>query len=345
MSSAKDLILASKQFAGENRLRSWLEILGSVLLAGVLFASTFVLTIWPLQLIAGIACGLTYVRLFVIYHDYQHRAILQNSTAASLLMQFIGIFLLAPQAIWKRTHEHHHNNNSKLTMTGIGSYPTISKARYLGLKKREKFIYLLNRHPLTIILGYFTLFIYWLNLKSFFQSPTKHLDSLLALVLHGAAAYAIWSFFGPTVFLISWFIPFFLAFGMGSYLFYCQHNFPGAKFCENHDWTYVNAAMASTSFMPMNPLMQWFTGNIGYHNVHHVNSRIPFYRLLEAYKSMPELKNSPTTSWHPAEVWRCFMLKLWDPEQDKMITMKQFRDSLKKSAAVQKELAVADSFR
>jgi omega-6 fatty acid desaturase (delta-12 desaturase) len=257
-------------------------------------------------------------------------------------MKAIGIYLLAPEAIWKRTHEHHHNNNSKLTMTGIGSYPTISKTRYLGLKKSEKFIYLVNRHPLTIILGYFTLFIYWLNLKSFFQSPTKHLDSLLALVLHGTGAFLIWNFLGFDVFIFSWFLPFLLAFGMGSYLFYCQHNFPGAKFCENHDWTYVNAALASTSLMPMNPVMQWFTGNIGYHNVHHVNSRIPFYRLMEAFNSMPELKNTPTTSWNPVEMVRCFQLKLWDAEQDKMITLKQLRASVAKSKSTAQNLAIAE---
>lgn len=343
MSSGKELIHISKQFTGENRLRSWLEILSTILLAASLFTITILDTI-PLvaRVFTSISCGLLYVRLFVIYHDYQHRAILQNSTVASLLMQAVGIYLLAPQAIWKRTHEHHHNNNSKLTMTGIGSYPTISKTRYLGLSKNEKFIYLINRHPLTIIFGYFTLFIYWLNLKSFFQSPAKHLDSLFALILHGSVAFLIWNYFGVVTFTITWFIPFLLAFGMGSYLFYCQHNFPGAKFCENHDWTYVNAAITSTSYMPMNPIMQWVTGNIGYHHVHHVNSRIPFYRLMEAFKNMPDLKHAPTTSWNPLEMARCFRLKLWDAEQDKMITLRQLRDSLKVEKQLSEKLALAD---
>src|SRR5688572_17366645 len=142
MSSGKELILISKQFTGEHRLRSWLEILSTILLAASLFTITILETIpWYARAVASIVCGLLYVRMFVIYHDYQHRAILQNSIVASWLMQAVGIYLLAPQAIWKRTHEHHHNNNSKLTMTGIGSYPTISKTRYLGLSKNEKFIY------------------------------------------------------------------------------------------------------------------------------------------------------------------------------------------------------------
>jgi omega-6 fatty acid desaturase (delta-12 desaturase) len=329
MRSGKDILLASKEFTGESKLRSWLEISGTLVLTFLFFASAAL----PINLLARIACcigcSLMYVRLFVIYHDYQHRAILQNSVIARWLMRAIGIYLLAPENIWKRSHEHHHNNNSKLTISGIGSYPTISTTRYLSLKQNEKTLYLINRHPLTVIFGYFTLFIYWLNLRSFVQSPLKHLDSLVALVLHGVASVVIAYYFGTSTFLLSWFFPFLFSFAIGSYLFYCQHNFPGAKFRENHDWTYVNAALNSTSFMVMNPAMQWVTGNIGYHNVHHVNSRIPFYRLIEAMKNIPELKNSPRTSWNLFEIMRCFHLKLWDAENDEMITMQQFKDSQK----------------
>src|SRR5690349_17722966 len=114
MNSGKELILLSKKFIGENRLRSWLEISGSLLLTAILFTSIFLESI-PLlvRCFASITCGLMYVRLFVIYHDYQHRAILQNSSLASFLLRFVGIYLLAPENIWRRTHEHHHNNNSK----------------------------------------------------------------------------------------------------------------------------------------------------------------------------------------------------------------------------------------
>jgi omega-6 fatty acid desaturase (delta-12 desaturase) len=326
MRTGKELIAASKAFALENRLRSWLEVFVTIALIVIFFAGAFVSTLpLVLRLLCGIACSLSYVRLFVIYHDYQHRAILQESWPASLLMKFIGIYLLAPETIWKRSHEHHHNNNSKLTIAGIGSYPTITKKHFLKLSKGHQRIYLINRHPLTVLFGYFTLFIYWLNLKSFFQSPSKHLDSLAALVLHFGVSIFIATSFGMNTFFIAWFMPFLFAFGMGSYLFYCQHNFPGAQFKENHDWTYDNAALNSTSCMVMNPVMQWFTGNIGFHHVHHLNSRIPFYRLKETMHSMPELKNVSTTSWHPMEIIRCFQLKLWDTDARKMITLSQLR--------------------
>lgn len=328
MRTEKELLLASKQFIGDNKARSWFEILITIGLIALLLTLCFFSQVPVLvRLAASVVCGLLYVRLFVIYHDYRHRAILLNSRPANLLMKLVGLYVLAPETIWMRSHEHHHNNNSKLTMSGIGSYPTITKTRFLTLTKGQRRLYLINRHPLTIIFGYFTLFIYWLNLKSFVQSPQKHIDSLLALLIHAGVGAVIWYFFGFGIYVLAWFLPIFIMSGLGSYLFYCQHNFPEAKFKENHDWTYANAALSSTSYMVMSPVMRWFTANIGYHHVHHINSRIPFYRLREAMNSMPELKDVKTTSWNPFEVWRCFRLKLWDEEAEKMITLREVRIS------------------
>lgn len=326
MRTDKELIAASKEFTGDNPTRSWLETLFTLALAIAAFVLLLQET-FPLLLRIGISilCGLLYVRLFVIYHDFQHRAILQNSRMANIVLNSIGAYLLAPENIWKRSHEHHHNHNSKLSIHGIGSYPTICKNRFASLTPQQKRLYLINRHPLTVIFGYFTLFIYWLNLRSFVQSSSKHWDSLAALIFHAAAGTAVAYFFGPLTFVLAWFFPFFLAFAMGSYLFYCQHNFPGAKFREDLDWRYVHAAMESTSQMMMNPVMQWFTANIGYHQVHHLNSRIPFYRLKEALEKIPELQNAPKTSWSPFEMARCFRLKMWDADQDRMITLEEYQ--------------------
>ncbi len=323
MRTPHELLLASKTFIREDKQRSWLETMFTLTAILVLLPGTFSDVHIAIRIALSCLCGLFYVRMFIIYHDYQHHAILQGSVLASWIMKIFGIFILAPQTIWKRSHDHHHTHNSKLTIHGIGSYPTISKTRYLTLTPAEQRLYLINRHPLTVIFGYLTLFIYWLNVKSFLQSPRKHMDSLLALVLHGAGAFAVFYFFGFITFMISWILPFFLAYFIGSYLFYCQHNFPEAKFAEHHDWRYDQAAIESTSFMVMPKVMHWFTGNIGYHHVHHLNSRIPFYRLPEAFRSMPELANAPQTSWHPVEMWRCFRLKLWDADASRMVTLSQ----------------------
>lgn len=324
MRTGKELILATKVYTQEDRLRSWAETLITLFLmitsvAVTLFAP---LRIWG-QLPMSVITALLYVRMFVIYHDYQHHAILQKSPLASSIMVFFGIYILAPQNIWKRSHDHHHTHNSKLTITGIGSYPTISKERFLTLTEKQKTIYLINRHPLTVFLGYITLFIYWLNIKSFIQSPKKHFDSLAALLMHLVLGAGIIYYCGTTTFWIAWVLPFFIAFAIGSYLFYCQHNFPDAVFKENPEWSYAEAALSSTSFMVLNPVMNWFTGDIGYHHVHHMNSRIPFYRLKEAMRGIPELQNAKTTSLSPKDIFNCLMLKVWDGQTGKMLTKRE----------------------
>ncbi|MFN8438642.1 MAG: fatty acid desaturase [Cytophagales bacterium] len=324
MRTGKELILATKPFTVEDRARSWFE---TILTLSLIVVVLLLLLLPQIPLVAkpflSVICGLLYVRMFVIYHDYQHHAILQKSKIAEFVMTVYGVFILAPQNIWKRSHDHHHNNNSKLTLTGIGSYPTICKKRFLGLSAKDRNIYLLNRHPLTIFLGYFTLFFYWLNVKSFLQSPQKHLDSLVAVVFHVLVGGLIGYFLGATTLWVSWFVPFFLAFAIGSYLFYSQHNFPEAQFKENQDWTYAEAALDSTSFMVMNPVLNWFTGNIGYHHVHHLNSRIPFYRLKETMYAMPELQHVKTTTFWPTDIYKCLRLKVWDAEQHRMLTLKE----------------------
>src|SRR5689334_11824950 len=110
MRTGKELISASKEFTGEDRLRSWLELFATLLPTAILLVFASLPGIpWPIRLFISVSCSLFYVRIFVIYHDYQHRAILQNSVIANLIMKAIGIYLLAPETIWKRSHEHHHN--------------------------------------------------------------------------------------------------------------------------------------------------------------------------------------------------------------------------------------------
>src|SRR5206468_12958383 len=121
------------------------------------------------------------------------------------------------------------------------------------------------------------------------------------------------------------FLPYFIAFALGSYLFYAQHNFPGVTFYENKNWVYEKAALESSSYMKMNPLMAWLTGNIGYHHIHHLNARIPFYRLAEVMEHFPELQNCKVTSLAFKDVKACLQLKVWDPDQNKMIGIKELR--------------------
>jgi omega-6 fatty acid desaturase (delta-12 desaturase) len=315
----KNLILATKPFAIEIRSKSWYYTISTIVLLMLSFSGTILMPFIVLKLICSVITGLLLIRMFIIYHDYQHHSILTKSPTAEIIMTFFGIFILSPASIWKRSHDHHHNHNSKLFSASIGSYPIVTTKKYLEMTPVQKFTYLTIRHPLTIALGYFSMFIIGMCLRSFITSPRKHFDSLIALILHITIVILLLVFMGWQVWFFAFFLPFLIGFGMGAYLFYAQHNFPGVEFYENKDWVYEKAALESSSFMKMNPVMEWFTGNIGYHHIHHLNSKIPFYRLKEVMKHFTELQDCKTTSLSPAAVRACFKLKVWDQQTNKMI--------------------------
>ena len=169
-----------------------------------------------------------------------------------------------------------------------------------------------------MVLGYLTIFAYGMCLRSLWVSPRRHWDSALSLVLHGVLIAAL-AAIGWEVLVCSLLLPFTVACGLGAYLFYAQHNFPGVMLRDREDWNYVTAALESSSYIKMNTIMSWFTGNIGYHHVHHLNSRIPFYRLPEAMGALSELQSPHTTTLRPRDVAGCLRLKLWDTSKQQMV--------------------------
>ncbi len=259
------------------------------------------------------------VRLFVIYHDQQHRAILPKSQVAEFFMRLFGIWVLPPSSIWRSSHDYHHEHNSKLRSAHIGSYPIMTKEQFKKTSAGERFRYLFMRHPLTILFGYITVFLLGMVVFPFIHSPRKHFDCLLALVLHLALGAALVLMFGWWTMLLGLIIPRLIGCALGSYFFYAQHNFPGVIFGDKEGWTFEKAAMESSSYLKTGPIMAWFSGNIGYHHIHHLNHRVPFYRLPEVYREIPELRSVTTTTLHPLDIWRCLRLKVWCVETQRMV--------------------------
>ena len=325
MLHGKELILATRPYAKEIRSKSWWCTLSTIFFLSLAFAGTVFIPYLAVKILFSIIAGLLLVRMFIIYHDHQHHSILINSKMADLIMTGFGFFILSPTSIWKRSHDHHHKHNSKLFSASIGSYPIATRKKFQEMPFREKFTYLTIRHPLTIGLGYFSMFIIGMCIASFVSNPRKHYDSLIALILHVTASVLIFVFFGWQIWFCLFFLPFIIAFGLGAYLFYAQHNFPGVTFAENNEWAYEKAALESSSYMMMNPVMAWLTGNIGYHHIHHLNSKIPFYRLPEVMRDFKELQNCKRTSLSPRAIFACLRLKIWDQEKREMVGLRDIR--------------------
>lgn len=319
MLQGKQLILATKPFAKENRAKSWFYTISTLLiLVAALFGTVYNFH-WSLKLACSIFAGLVIVRMFVIYHDHQHKAILDKSPLATFIFTIFGFYVLAPTGIWSASHDYHHKNNCKLFSASIGSYPIYTKHKFYNLSAGEKRHYLFIRHPLTILFGYIFTFMYGMCIKSMINRFNKNIDSLVGLILHLAYQVTVFYFLGWQTWILLCAIPHFISGAMGSYMFYAQHNFPTVTFVGNEDWTYEGAALDSSSYMPLNPFMHWVTANIGYHHIHHMNSRIPFYRLPEVWDAIPEMRTAKTTSLKPKDIWACLKLKVWDFDQQKMV--------------------------
>ena len=321
--TGRALILATRPFAVEVRWKSRWCALSTLALLILVTAGTFWNVHPAAKLLSSLCSGLVLVRMFVIYHDHQHHSILHKSMPAHLLFTLFGLFILAPSSIWKRSHDYHHNHNSKLFSASIGSYPIYTRQKFLQASKAERLSYLAVRHPLTIACAYVTMFMYGMCIQSFRSSPRRHYDSVIALVLHAALAGSVAVFLGWQTLLLSILLPFWIACAIGAYLFYAQHNFPGVTFKGNIEWSYEHAALDSSSYMVLPPFWGWVTANIGYHHIHHINSRIPFYRLPEAMAKIPELQQAKTTTLNPLDICRCLRLKLWDPDANRMIPLSQ----------------------
>lgn len=326
VAEGKDLIIATRAFAHEIRAKSWMHLGISVVVTVACYAGILLFDpIWSKALF-GILAGLSLVRLFILYHDHQHKSILNRSWLADAFFTVFGMFMLSPPSIWKRSHDHHHKHNSKLYTSSIGSFPVVTVEKYKTLTRAERFLYLFIRSPFAIAFGYLFVFIIGMCLNSFISNRGRHWDSLITLVLHAALGFCTWYFLGAADLLFAFFLPYLVTFSLGSYLFYAQHNFPGTVFADKDGWSYVKAALDSSSYMRMGPIMQWFSGNIGFHHIHHLNAHIPFYRLPEVYKAIPELRTgAKTTSLWPKDVIACFRLKAWDPALQRMVSKRELQ--------------------
>jgi omega-6 fatty acid desaturase (delta-12 desaturase) len=317
--SDREVIDATRPFASEDRARSWLHVTTTLALLAISVWCALRLHTWPVRALSSIVAGLTLVRGFILFHDFFHGAILRGSIAGRALFTAYGLLVMTPPRIWRETHNYHHAHNGKIVGSHVGSYPVVTVAMWSRMSPLERFGYRAARHPLTIALGYFTVFAWGMCISPFLRAPKKNLMCVAALATQVLLAWLTVGELGWSAYGFGVFAPLAIATAAGSYLFYAQHTFPGVIFQPRESWSYVRAALESSSYMPMGPVMAYFTGNIGFHHVHHLNSTIPFYRLPEAMQSIPELRSPRTTRLRLPDIFGNFRIDLWDPTRGELV--------------------------
>ena len=320
----KVLIDASRPYAAESPARTVWSVVSTYTAWVLALAAAMALHApWWQRLPFMVLAALVSVRVFILFHDMMHNALCRGpalwARACRALIWTFGLWILTPPRVWKESHNYHHANTAKIVGSHIGSFMMLTPSMYRKATPAQQRMYRIIRSPLNVLFGYFTVFLWGMCLRSLLKSPTKYWECALTLVLHVAQIVVVSKLFGFGAALTGVVGPIALATGMGAYLFYAQHNFPDIFVQPRESWSYTRAATESSSFMEMSPLMHWFTGNIGYHHVHHLNSQIPFYNLPTAMAELPELQHPGRTSLRPRDIAAAFRLKLWDPDQGRMV--------------------------
>ena len=320
----KDLFKATLPFGVESVKTSWWVVSSTFLLLLASLVGAALAPAWPLRLLFSIVSALLMVRAFITYHDYMHNAILSRSRIAWWLFRLYSALALTPPRSWKHSHNYHHGHVGKLDAADDGAFAMMTTDNWRDASLLKRIAYRVERHPLTILSGYFTIFFLSITVLPFLRNPARHWDSLLVLLGHSGLIAALWVWGGFDVAFFVVLLPMTIASMIGSYLFFAQHSFESMRILPTETWTSMRAAMESSSYLKLNRVMRWFTGNIGYHHVHHLNARIPFYRLPEAMEAIEELQSPATITLSFKDIKACFRCCLWDEGLQRMVSYREF---------------------
>jgi len=271
------------------------------------------------------------IRLFIIQHDCGHGSYFRTRRARDFVGACIGVLTLIPYQYWRRTHAYHHAHNGDLDFRGFGDVDTITVAEYHALSPRKRLGYRLYRHPLILLgLGPFFQFVVKHRYPTDLPRDWKH---AWASVWRTNAAIAvalavIATTIGLQRFLLVYLPVLAITTTVGVYLFYVQHQFEDTYWHRHDHWNYFEASLEGSSLLVLPRWLEWLTGYIGIHHVHHLNARIPNYKLRECMEAVPELQNA--TRLRLRDGWRLLWLTLWDEESQQLIG---FKDLKRRAAA------------
>ena len=316
------------KYHGPSSVRSILEILVTAVPFVALWALAALAVVnghwWGLVLTIPAAAFL--VRLFVLQHDCGHGALFARRRANDWTGRAMGILTLTPYDYWRRTHAVHHATAGNLDKRGIGDVHTLTLREYRALTWRGRAGYWLYRHPLVMFgLGPTWLFVCQHRLPiGLMRAGAQPWVSVLATNLGIAlpVVLMIW-LIGLVPFLLIQVPITLMAATTGVWLFYVQHQFEDTHWSGKEDWNFQHAALHGSSNYDLPAVLHWFTGNIGIHHVHHLSSKIPFYRLPEVLRDHPELRDVGRVTL--LDSFRGVRLVLWDESSRQLISFRQAR--------------------
>ena len=268
------------------------------------------------------------VRLFVIQHDCGHGSFFRKKAANDWTGRVLGVLTLTPYDVWRRSHAIHHATSGNLDKRGMGDIDTLTVREYRAMPLWRRLAYRCYRHPIVLFgIGPGFQFIVQHRL------PFGHMRSgaiywISAMGTNAAiltVAGMLIYFIGFTAFLAVHLPIILLASSMGVWLFYVQHQFEETIWAEERSWKQHDAALYGSSHYVLPSVLRWFTANIGIHHVHHLYSRIPYYRLPQVLRDHPELANVRRLTL--LQSFGCARFRLWDEVRQKLVSFKEARNN------------------
>ncbi|HEY2161663.1 MAG TPA: fatty acid desaturase [Solirubrobacteraceae bacterium] len=313
-------------YAAPSRRRSATDLISSVVpYIGATVGMYFAIAISPflaLALAPFVAAFL--LRTYIVFHDCSHGSFLASRRGNLWVGTVCGLLVLSPFVRWRHDHAVHHATSGDLDRRGVGDLPTLTVAEYNARSWRGRLAYRMIRHP-AVLFGIGPVFamivgprIVARNARPRMRNSVIWTDVALAVI----AASLIW-WIGIGDFLLIWAPAAMISGAVGIWLFYVQHQFEDAYWQHSERWSYASAALRGSSFLRLPQPLQFMTGNIGYHHIHHLSSRIPNYNLQRAHEGNPVFQSVPTLS-----LWdglRAVRLKLWDEQHGRLVTFAQAR--------------------
>ena len=269
------------------------------------------------------------LRLFMIQHDSGHGAFFGARAVDDWIGRSIGVLTLTPYDCWRRSHAIHHATSGNLDARGVGDVITLTVAEYQARSRWGRMSYRLYRHPAVMfLLGPIWLFVFQQRLP-IGEMRGGAIPWTSAMATNAAIAVLVVAL----IWLVGW-LPFlliqlpiiFMASAAGVWLFYVQHQFEETLWTGNAEWDFERAALRGSSYYDLPAPLSWFTANIGIHHVHHISSRVPYYRLPEVLRDYPELKKVGRIT--VLDSLRGVKLALWDETKRKLVSFREARTAM-----------------
>ena len=297
--------------------------LGGYAILWVLMALSLKVSYWLTLAIAPFAAGMA-IRLFIIFHDCGHGSFFKSSKANHVIGTITGILMFTPYFLWRQSHAIHHATAGNLDKRGVGDVWTMTVNEYLEASPWKRFVYRAYRNPILMFgLGPVIMFVVSQRIPTTKykkrEQNSVHLTNLGIVLLAAAISMVI----GFKAYLMIQLPVIWIASSAGVWLFYVQHQFEGVYWDRAKEWDFVKAGLEGSSFYKLPKVLQWFTGNIGFHHIHHLSPRIPNYKLETCHEENEIFQIEPVDLLSSL---KSLSYRLWDEANGRLIHFRQLKN-------------------